>query len=83
MLTKPFVAAFAALIILLDGAAGSKSKIGDIARRNQKRAAKIVQEAQTAKLLHSRQANGTSNSTTTHRFLTKATERKNCLFVID
>ncbi len=77
MLTQSLIAAFAALTLFTDGAAGFKSKIGETARRNQKRAAKIVEEAQSAQHLHTRNANGTSNSTTPKRFLTKATERMN------
>ena len=76
MLIQPLAAAFLALTVFLDGAVAFKSKIGNTARRNQQRAAKIVQDSQAAHQLHARQANGTGNTTTPLRFLSKATERK-------
>ena len=76
MLTQLIVSAIAASALFFDGAVGFKSKIGNTARRHQQRAAKIVQEAQTAKHLHARQMNGTTNSTTPKRFLTNATARE-------
>ncbi len=79
MLTQSIVAAVAAVSLFLDGANGFKSKVGDAARRNQERAAKVVQEAEAARHLYARGLNAT-NSTTPKRFLTNATEREIALY---
>ena len=78
MLIQSFVTALAACAFFPDGVMGIKPKMGNTARRNQQRAAKIVQEAQAGNHLHARQTNGTSgtNTTTPKRFLTNATARK-------